>query len=97
MKTQSITPITYPETYLHVTECRSGETWIRPMRGNSVLDLKTQIKKWVKEQFSGELALDGQIMSKLDGDYYAKIMTDGRSPDSVICWQGGGFYLKSTY
>ncbi|HXJ59198.1 MAG TPA: hypothetical protein VNU68_21265 [Verrucomicrobiae bacterium] len=31
---------TYPDCYLHVEECRSGETWIVPLRGNSKLDLK---------------------------------------------------------
>ena len=87
----------YPETYLHVTECRSGQTWIMPLRGNSVLDLTKQVRKWVREEFSGELRLNGDIMPKLDGDYYGKIMTDGRPPDSVVCWEGGGFFLETTY
>jgi len=85
---------TYPETYLHVYECRSGQEWIVPMRGNSSLDLRKQVAKWAKREFSGELAIDGKIMPKLDGDYYAKIVTDGRPPKSVVCWDGGGFYLK---
>jgi len=68
-----------------------------PLRGNSVLDLKHQIKKWIKQEFYGELKLDGSIMPKLDGDYYGKIMTDNRPPDSVVCWDGGGFYLTATY
>lgn len=87
----------YPDCYLHVTECRSGETWIMPLRGNAILDLRHQIRRWVKREYAGELALDGELMPKLDGDYYGKIMTDGRAPDSVVCWDGGGFYLKSTY
>lgn len=87
----------YPDTYLHVEECRSGETFIVPLRGNSSLDLKKQVKKWIKNQFGGELALDGDLMPRISGDYYAKIMTDGRSPDSVVCWESGGFYLKGTY
>ena len=87
----------WPDYYLHVRECRSGEEWIMPLRGNSLLNLKHQIKKWVKREFTGELRLDGEIMPKLDGDYYGKLMTDGRSPDSIICWEGGGFYLSSTY
>jgi len=86
----------YPDTYLHVTDCRSGQTWIKPLRGNSVLDLTHQVRKWVKEEFSGELRLNGDIMPKLDGDYYGKIMTDGRPPDSVVCWEGGGFFLEAT-
>lgn len=91
-----MTTTEYPEVYLHVTECRSGQKWIMPLRGNSLLDLKHQVKKWIKQEYCGELALDGEFMPKLDGDYYAKIMTDGRPPDSVVCWTGGGFYLKST-
>lgn len=84
----------YPDTYLHVTECRSGQTWIKPLRGNSKLDLRHQIKEWAKQEFGGELAIDGDLMPKLDGDYYGKIMTDGRPPESVVCWTGAGFYLK---
>jgi len=68
-----------------------------PLRGNSVLDLTKQVRKWVREEFSGELRLNGDIMPKLDGDYYGKIMTDGRPPDSVVCWEGGGFFLETTY
>ena len=84
----------YPSQYLHVTECRSGETWIVPMRGNASFDLAHQIRKWVKAEFCGELFLDGKLCP-IDGDYYAKIMTDGRPPDSVICWTSGGFTLTS--
>jgi hypothetical protein len=85
----------YPDCYLHVRDEKSGEEWIMPIRGNSLLDLKHQVKIWIKKEFGGELVLDGNIMPKLAGDYYAKIMTDGRSPDSVVCWTSGGFYLKS--
>jgi hypothetical protein len=88
---------TYPETYLHVTECRSGQEWILPIRGNAKLDLRHNIKRWVKQEFCGEFKLNGELMPKLDGDYYGQIMTDGRSPDSVICWEGAGFYLTATY
>lgn len=89
--------MTYPETYLHVEECRSGQTWVLPLRGNALLDLKRQVKKWIKREYCGELSLDGELMPKLQGDYYAKLMTDGRPPESVVCWQSGGFYLKTTY
>jgi len=84
---------TYPETYLHVYECRSGETWICPIRANAHLNLKRLIQKWAKKEFGGELKLNGEIMPKIEGDYYARIMTDGRPPESVVCWTGGGFYL----
>jgi hypothetical protein len=85
----------YPDCYLHIREERSGEEFIKPLRGNSSLDLKYQVKKWIKENFGGELTLDSDLMPRLAGDYYARIMTDGRPPDSVVCWTSGGFYLKS--
>lgn len=84
-----------PETYLHVRDCKSGEEWIRAIRGNSLLDLAKLIRKWVKEEYGGELYLDGQVMPRLEGDYYARIMMDGRPPDSIICWDSGGFYLTN--
>ena len=85
----------YPDCYLHVLECRSGTTWVVPIRGNGLLDLRHQLKRWVKREFCGELKLDGALMPKLEGEYYGKIMTDGRPPDSVICWDGAGFYLAA--
>jgi hypothetical protein len=92
-----ITNIKIPDYYLHVCECRSGEEWIMPLRGNSLLNLKHQIKKWIKQEFCGELILDGEIMRKIDGDYYGQIKTDGRPPDSIVCWDGGGFFMKGAY
>jgi len=87
----------YPDCYLHIREERSGEEFIKPLRGNSSLDIKKQVKNWIKKQFAGEFVLDGELMPKLSGDYYAKIMTDGRPPDSVVCWTSGGFFLKPSY
>ncbi len=87
--------VTYPDCYLHVTECASGQTWIVPIRGNGSIDCRTQVAKWVKREWSGELAIDGQLMPRLDGDYYAKIITDGRPPESAVVWDSGGFYLKT--
>jgi len=84
----------YPDCYLHVYECRSGESWIMPIRGNAKLDIERLVKKWADQEYGGELKLDGELMPGLEGDYYAKIMTDGRPPDSCICWTSGGFYLK---
>jgi hypothetical protein len=87
----------YPDCYLHVTECRSGESWIQPIRGNEKLDIKKLIKKWIKREYAGELVLDGDMQPSFAGNYCAKIMTDGRPPDSVVCWTSGGFYLKNSY
>lgn len=84
----------YPDQYLHVTECRSGQTWIRPLRSNARLDLKHWVKVWIKEECGYGIQLDGDLMPRLQGDYYAVIITDGRPPDSVVVWDSGGFYLK---
>lgn len=93
MKTENKTE--YPDTYLHVVECRSGETWIVPIGDNDTINLRDNVEAWVRVQYDGELEIDGSMMPKLDGDYYARIMTDGRPPESVVCWDGGGFYLKT--
>ena len=85
---------TYPDCYLHVRESRSGEEWIVPIGPRTHLNLKELVRRWCKRTFDCQLQLDGEIMPKLEGDYYARIMTDGRPPDSVVCWTGGGFYLK---
>ena len=83
----------YPETYLHVRECQSGEEFIVPLRGNASLDITAQVKKWIKREFCGELFLLGNLMPRLEGQYYAQIITDGRSPDAGICWDSGGFFI----
>ena len=87
---------TYPDCYLHVQEMRSGNEWIMPLRSNSILDLTRQVKKWIKKEFNGQLFLYGRITSKLEGEFYGRIMTDGRPPESIVCWNGGGFYLCET-
>ena len=84
----------YPDQYLHILECRSGEQWIMPLRGNASLDLTKQTKKWIRQEYCGELFLSGDMQPKLDGDYYAKIITDGRQPDCGIVWDGAGFWLS---
>ena len=86
----------WPETYMHVEECRSGQVWIVPLRGNASLSISKQVKKWAKQEFGGELRLDPPIMPRLQGDYYAAIYTDGREPTCGICWDSGGFYLKGS-
>ena len=80
--------------YMVVCECRSGREWIRPVRKQEHVNLEALIWKWAKEEFDGELRLDGKLMPRLEGDYYAKIITDGRPPDSVVVWAASGFYLK---
>lgn len=87
-------PPEWPECYLYVEESRSGQTWVVPIEGNMTLDLERRVKAWIKSEFGGELRLDGGIMSRLQGDYYAAIYIDHRPPTSAVCWQSGGFYLK---
>ena len=82
------------ETYLHVYCCRSGEEFFREIKDDDVLDLETQVIAWVEERFDGEVELDLPIIHGIEGDYYASIKTDFNSPDSLISWESGGFYLK---
>ena len=82
------------DCYMVVRECRSGREWVRPVRKREKVDLEALIRKWAKEEFNGELRLDGKLIPKLDGDYYARIITDGRPPDSGVVWSASGFYLK---
>jgi len=86
--------LTYPDCYLHVTECRSGQTWIVEIRPRQTLSLDRRVKEWIKGEFCGECRLDGDLVPNLDGDYYAMIKTDGEPPESARCWTGGGFYIK---
>lgn len=86
-------PKKWPETYLHIDECMTGEEWIVEIDEHDILDLKILVKEWINVQFWGELELDGDLM-KIGGRYYAAIYTDGRSPNSVIVWDSGGFHLK---
>jgi hypothetical protein len=85
----------FPTTYLHVRDSLTGEQWIREIRPREILDLRKLVKKWVRETFGGELRLDGKIMPRLEGDFYAKIKLDAEPPDSVRNWESGGFYLTS--
>lgn len=82
------------ETYLHIRCCRSGEEFFREIKDDDILDLETQVIAWVEEQFDGEVELDLPIIHGIEGDYYASIKTDFNSPDSLISWESGGFYLK---
>jgi len=87
----------YPACYLHIRECNTHREWIRPLRGNTKLDLEKLIKRWIKEEFHGESKLDGKISYRLEGDYYAKIKLNGEPPDSVSVFASAGFHLQSTY
>lgn len=89
----------YPQQYLHIRRKEDGQEWIRPFRSDAALDLEKMVKKWIKKEFQGELRLNGEI-SRPGYDlfeYYAQIMTDGRPPDSVVCWTSGGFNVTTTY
>lgn len=85
----------WPKAYLHVRECSTDEVWAMALRPNSVCNLTTQLRKWIREWSFGELYLDGKPMPRVEGDYYAQLIIDGQSPDGVSCWESGGFYLTS--
>jgi hypothetical protein len=83
------------DCYLIVEHCQSGETYVQEIKPNWVIGLETRIKHWLKTEYCDELALDGELMPSLPGEYYARIMTDNRQPDSVVCWDAAGFYVKT--
>jgi len=84
-----------PRCFLMVRYTKSGEEWIKPLRSNSLLDLTYQVRKWVKEHFASELRLDGEVMPKVEGDFYAELVFD-IIPEEERCWEGGGFFLKES-
>lgn len=89
--------VKYPDQYLHVRDERSGQEWVVPITARQKLDLATRVREWVKAEFGGELRLNGDPAIGLGAcEYYARIITDGRPPDSVVVWDSGGFYLRST-
>jgi len=87
---------TYPDQYLHVRECSSGQEWIVPIAANAHLDIEKRVREWVKREFCGELRVTG-FQPRLEGQYYATIITDGRPPDSVVVWSSAGFWTDTTY
>jgi len=84
----------WPETYLHVEHCRSGEEWIKPITPRQRLDLIARLKEWIREEYGGAFRLDEKPTPRLPGDYYAQILTHGRDPYGAVCWTSGGFSLK---
>jgi hypothetical protein len=88
----------YPGCYLHVREERSGQEWIMAIRGNSTLNIERLVKRWIRREFGGELALDDKVWTGGSGlaQYSATIYTDGRPPGSTVCWTSCGFWMKPT-
>lgn len=84
----------YPETYLHVEEMSSGEKWVVPISDETPLDLRALCENWVEETYCGNCELFGDMTPSLQGDYYAAIYTDGRTPEGGVCWEGAGFYIQ---
>lgn len=82
------------EQYLLIEECQTGELSAIELGPDDPLDLETLVDRWVAERFGGELMRDGELMPKLQGDFYATIHTDWRPLDSVVVWESGGFYLR---
>jgi hypothetical protein len=85
----------WPKQYLHVRECRTEEVWVVPLSPRATMDLERQLRKWIKQEWAGEMFLDGKPMPRVEGDYYAQLIIDGQSPDGVSCWESGGFYLTT--
>lgn len=88
---------TYPNQYLHVLENRSGQEWIMPLTARASLSVERQVRRWIKQEHDGQLVLEPPFVTgtgKSCVDYYARIITDGRPPDTVICWDSVGFFLR---
>ena len=84
----------WPECYMHVLHCASGEEYIVPITERQVLDLTVRIKAWLRSEFDGYVKLDGAPIPKIEGEYYAAIYTDHRPHYGSVCWCGAGFYTK---
>ena len=84
-------PAPFP-TYLLVYDCRMGEEYFQEIGEDVPLDLEELVAAWVKGQFGEEAEVDLPMCDH--GDYEASIKTDSNSPDSVVSWEFGSFYLK---
>lgn len=84
------------ETYLHIQECRSGEEYTMEITPRMKLDIERLVKRWVKNEYGGELRVSG-FEPRLEGEYYARIITDWRKPDTILCWASTGFWTETTY
>lgn len=82
------------EQYLLIEECRSGDLNAIELAPDDALDLEALVDAWIAARSGGELCRDGELMPKLEGDYYATIHTDWRPIGSAIVWESGGFYVK---
>ena len=85
----------YPDQYLHVRECCGTQEWVMPISSRTKLDLEKLIRKWIKQELGDDVKLDGSAIPRIDAYYYARIMTDGDRPESLRCYDGGGFYTKT--
>jgi hypothetical protein len=85
----------YPEQYLHVYHNQSGEEFVVPIADDTLLDIEKLCSDWAESHFCGEANPEfayGPESACLE--YYARIITDGRSPDSCICWTSVGFSME---
>jgi hypothetical protein len=87
----------WPDQYLHVVNNRTGDSSVMPIADDEEFHLGNLVDKWIAAEFGGELERDSELMESYIGEYYARIMTDGRPPDSVVCWTSCGFNTKMTY
>lgn len=86
----------YPENYLHVYHNQSGQEFIVPIADDTPLDIETLVNRWAESEFAGELTPSFAYgPGSSFAEYYARIITDGRSPDSCVSWDSVGFYVES--
>jgi hypothetical protein len=82
------------ECYLQVEDCKSGEFFFKELKDDDLLSLEDQLSIWIEEDSCGELVIDFPLM-EIQGDFYAQIKTDWREPESPICWESAGLFIKS--
>lgn len=84
-----------PEHYMRVYHNQSGESWIVPITGRQLIDPDVRFKKWLRDEFGGELKVDGK-RSQFQAEYSVTIHLDYQHYDGVCCWTSGEYYVKCT-
>lgn len=87
----------YPNQYLLIKESATETETIYPFRANCILDIQRLVKKWVKEQFCGEMKAVGFGKAGWGGQFIAEIKLNGEPPSSITVWESCSFRLESTY
>jgi hypothetical protein len=83
------------QTYLMVSEHKTGSIKTMIIENEESLDLEVLIKKFLKLEYEGYLELDCVENVSGLGEYDATIKTDWNDLDSVTCWESCSFWVKA--